>query len=220
MTRFRSSLAAISLSLILAGCAHSSGAPATVIAQPNIAAAYLPLYGRVHLGLDPVMGAAVVIAPGIAVTNDHNDNMIAPKMVLGYGSLSDLMFFRTARAAAPQTAPPGMGMAVTAYGQGAKRELRVANGVICHIAGEPGHSPYFIFAGNAGPGFSGGPVVDPEGRLIGITFAYVDRPKSRRLIFAYDMQRVMAELRLKKPVKSGADANGPPPPLGACDRAA
>ena len=31
---------------------------------------------------------------------------------------------------------------------------------------------YFVFAGNAGPGFSGGPVLDGSGRLLGITFGY------------------------------------------------
>ena len=205
---------------MLAGCAHSSGAPAAGIVQPDIAAAYLPLYGRVHLGLDSVIGAAVVIAPGIAVTNDHNDNMVDPKKVLGYGSLSDLMFFRTTRTAAPQTGAPVMGEAVTAYGQGAKRELRVAHGAICNIAGQAGgDSPYFIFAGNAGPGFSGGPVLDGAGRLVGITFGYVDQPENRRLIFAYDMKRVMAEFQLKKPVKAEAGDHAPPPAFGACDRA-
>src|ERR1700754_2203478 len=82
MTRFRSSLAAVAkrsprprisftlaISLIAAGCASSSGAPATAIAQPDIAAAYLPLHAYVHLGIDSAEGAAVVIAPGIAVTN-------------------------------------------------------------------------------------------------------------------------------------------------------
>jgi S1-C subfamily serine protease len=205
---------------MLAACAHSSGAPAAAIAQPNIAAAYLPLYGRVHLGLDSVVGAAVVIAPGIAVTNDHNDNMVDPKRVLGYGSLSDLMFFRTPHTAAPQTAQVAMGETVIAYGQGAKRELRVAHGVVCHIAGDSTDSPYFIFAGNAGPGFSGGPVLDGEGRLIGITFGYVDQPANRRLIFAYDMKRVMAEFQLKKPMKSDAGDHAAQPALGACDRAA
>ena len=72
MTRSPSSLAAFSFCLAVAGCAASSGAPATAIAQPDIAAAYLPLHGRVHLGLDSADGAAVVIAPGIAVTNAHN----------------------------------------------------------------------------------------------------------------------------------------------------
>ena len=62
---------------------RSSGAPATAIAEPDIAAAYLPLHGRVHLGLDSADGAAVVIAPGIAVTNAHNANLLDPKSVIG-----------------------------------------------------------------------------------------------------------------------------------------
>ena len=58
----------------------------------------------------------------------------------------------------------------------------------------PGYdaSPYFIFTGDAAPGFSGGPVVDSDGRLIGITFGYKDEGKNR-LIYAYDMARVRAE---------------------------
>ena len=51
--------------------------------KPEIAAAYLPLYGRMHLGLDTAVGAAVVIAPGIAVTNAHNENLLDAKSVLG-----------------------------------------------------------------------------------------------------------------------------------------
>lgn len=221
MTRSRSRFAALSLVLALlsAGCAHSSGAPATAIAEPEIAAAYLPLYARVHLGLDSAVGAAVVIAPGIAVTNDHNDNLVAPRTVLGFGSSSDLMFFRTARHTPPSFAPPVLGETVTAYGQGADRELRVAHGVICHIERAPGQqdSPYFIFAGNAGPGFSGGPILNAQGRLVGITFAYLDRPGGRRLIFAYDTKRVMAELALKKRAKAGAEAQSGLPALGGCD---
>ena len=54
-------------------------------------------------------------------------------------------------------------------------------------------SDAFTFEGDAGPGFSGGPVVDAKGRLIGITFAYKD-VGGRRLIYAYDMSRVQAEL--------------------------
>ena len=59
----------------------------------------------------------------------------------------------------------------------------------------PGYdaSPYFIFAGNAGPGFSGGPVIDATGKLIGITFGYKDQG-GKRLIYAYDVARVLAEL--------------------------
>ena len=181
--------------MAVCGCASSSGAPATVIAQPDIAAAYLPLHARVHLGIDSAEGAAVVIAPGIAVTNAHNENLLNPKTVIGTRQDYDLMFFRTARSAAPQTAAPVVGEAVTAYGQGADRELRVAHGTVreiktCASCTAPA---YFTFAGNAGPGFSGGPVLDGAGRLVGITFGYKD-VKSQRLIYAYDMTRVRVEL--------------------------
>jgi S1-C subfamily serine protease len=190
------------------------------IAQPEIAAAYLPLFARVHLGLDKAVGAAVVIQPGIAVTNDHNSNLVTAREVLGFGSASDLMFFRTSRAVAPPVAAPVLGEAVTAYGQGTDRELRVAHGVICNIASTPGQidSPYFIFSGNAGPGFSGGPVVDNAGRLVGITFGYVDLAKNRRLVFAYDMKRVADEFQRRKKVKFEPGDDKAPPFYGACDR--
>src|SRR5258707_13921674 len=72
MTRFLSKPGLFGLLLIVCGCAGSSGQPAVAIAQPDIAAAYLPLHARVHLGIDTADGAAVVMAPGIAVTNAHN----------------------------------------------------------------------------------------------------------------------------------------------------
>jgi len=195
MTKSPSSLAAFFLLLALAGCASSSGLPAAAITETGIAAAYLPLHGRVHLGLDSAEGAAVVIAPGIAVTNAHNVNLINPKNVIGTRQDYDLMFFRTGRTAVPPTAAPVIGQSVTAYGQGADRELRVAHGTVREITRCPGCTApaYFTFAGNAGPGFSGGPVVDASGRLVGITFGYKD-VRSERLIYAYDMTRVMAEL--------------------------
>ena len=183
------------------GCAGSSGAPATAIAQPDIAAAYLPLYGRVHLGLDSANGAAMVIAPGIAVTNAHNANLLARGSVIGVRRDYDLLFFRTPRSAVPPTAAPVIGQGVTAYGQGGDRELRVAHGVVREIKQCAGCTApaYFVFAGNAGPGFSGGPVLDSSGRLVGITFGYKDEGR-RRLIYAYDMRRVHAELSSLLPV--------------------
>ena len=201
MTRFPSSLAGFLLLLMVCGCASSSGAPATAIAQPQIAAAYLPLHARVHLGLDSADGAAMVIAPGIAVTNAHNENLLAPQSVIGVRQDYDLLFFHTAKSAAPQTAAPVIGEEVIAYGQGGHHELRVAHGIVREIKSCPGCSApaYFTFAGNAGPGFSGGPVLDGSGRLIGITFGYKDEA-SERLMYAYDMSRVKAEFSaLPKP---------------------
>jgi hypothetical protein len=180
---------------MVSGCAASSGVPATAIAQPEIAAAYLPLHGRVHLGLDGANGAAVVIAPGIAVTNAHNANLLAPRSVIGTRQDYDLLFFHTLKNAAPQTAAPVIGQGVTAYGQGGDSELRVAHGIVREIKQCAGCTApaYFVFAGNAGPGFSGGPVLDGSGRLVGITFGYKDEGHER-LIYAYDMSRVRVEL--------------------------
>ena len=147
------------------------------------------------LGMDTVDGAAVVIAPGIAATNAHNANLVDAAAVIGTRQDYDLMFFRTPRDGAPMTGEPAIGEAVTAYGQGANAELRVAHGVVRQIQHCPGCTApaWFTFAGNAGPGFSGGPVLDGAGRLVGITFGYKDEGRER-LIYAYDMDRVRAEL--------------------------
>ena len=194
MTRYLSSLLTLPILLLAAGCAGSSGLPVTAIAQPEIAAAYLPLHARVHLGIDSADGAAMVIAPGIAVTNAHNANLLEAKSVIGVRQDYDLLFFHTLRNASPQTAAPIIGESVTAYGQGGNRELRIAQGVVREIKQCPGCTApaYFVFAGNAGPGFSGGPVLDRAGRLVGITFGYKDQGRER-LIYAYDMSRVRAE---------------------------
>jgi hypothetical protein len=197
MTRFLSRLAVPLLALGLAACATPSGVATPAISQPGIAAAYLPLSGHVHLGLDPAAAAAMMVQPGIAVTNAHNANLVDAKRVIGRGTQSDLLFFHANGGPPPATSAPVMGEAVTAYGQDLDGKLRLAHGVVRQIVMVPGYStsPYFIFAGNAGPGFSGGPVIDPDGKLIGITFGYKDQG-SERLIYAYDLTRVLTELSL------------------------
>jgi S1-C subfamily serine protease len=198
--RTRREIGAVVLALGLASCATSSGVPATRISEPGIAAAYLPLSGRVHLGLDRAVGAAVMINPGIAVTNAHNANLLDGKSVIGVAAQSDLMFFRATGGMPPASAAPLAGEAVTAYGQDLSGKLRLAHGVVRQIVKVPGFdsSPYFIFSGDAGPGFSGGPVVDASGKLVGITFGYKDQG-GQRLIYAYDVARVLAELsRIEK----------------------
>ena len=192
----RRSLVLVAL-LGLAGCASGYGTLTPSISQPGIAAAYLPLRAKVHLGIDTAVGAAMVIRPGIAVTNAHNANLLDSRLVIGKAGQSDLLFFRSKDAPAPATASPVVGQAVTAYGQGTDGKLRFAHGAVRQIVKVQGYdaSPYFIFTADAGPGYSGGPVIDASGKLIGITFGYKDQG-SERLMYAYDMTRVMAELSL------------------------
>ena len=190
MTRFRSSFLGV---LFLTGCVASSGVPAAYISQPEIADAYIPLH---HGGmLAHAEGAAVAVAPGIAVTNGHNRNLVARESLIGEAKDYDLLFFRDGHRAVAMAAEPLAGQAVIAYGQGRDGDLRLAHGTVKAISSCPGCvvPDYFTFAGDAGPGFSGGPVVDLSGRLVGITFGYRDEG-GERLIFAYPMSRVRAEL--------------------------
>ena len=190
MTRFPSSLL---FPIFLTACAGSSGVPATGIVEPEVAAAYIPLHGGNFLS--HADGAGVAIAPGIAATNGHNRNLVAPDAVMGEAKDYDLLFFRDGHSAATATAEPRIGEPVAAYGQGLNGGLRLARGVvraiqICSGCAVPA---YFTFAGDAGPGFSGGPVLNLSGRLVGIVFGYKDQGRER-LIYAYPMSRVDAEL--------------------------
>lgn len=211
MTRFRSRRAftatfSVSLLLLLAGCVTPSGEPVTAIAEPGIAAAFIPLHKTFRLGLERAAGAAVVIAPGVAVTNAHNANLVDPELEIGQAGDYDLLYFRDPRNAAPATAEPLVGGAVTAYGSDAQGGLRLAHGEVREVVACAGcvEPAFFTFSGNAGPGFSGGPVVDEAGRLVGIVFGYKDEG-GKRLIYAYDMSRVRAEF---SGLRSTAPAGG------------
>jgi S1-C subfamily serine protease len=187
------------LTLALAGCATSSGERATTFVTPALANAYIPLEG-VSYFLVQNRGAAFVIAPGVAVTNAHNAEIVTSRSVIGISRNYDLLFFRVDRSAALASSSPRTGERVIAYGQGAHGELRMAEGVVrtldapvearcrtCTVQAA------FTFEGDAGPGFSGGPVVDAAtGNLVGVTFGYLD-PNGRRLMYAYPMSRVRNE---------------------------
>jgi hypothetical protein len=177
--------------LALAACATSSGDPVTAIADARIAAAYIPLKGGF---LGDANGAAVVVAPGVAVTNAHNRNLLSESAIIGQPKEGgyDLLYFRIDRQVAPPTAMLQPGQRVIAYGQGADHELRVAHGVVRQLPTLS--ADYFVFEGNAGPGFSGGPVIDEaDGRLLGITFGYKPaQGAGQPLIYGYDIARVRA----------------------------
>ena len=178
---------AILLSLALAGCASSSGDRASGFLTPQIASAYIPLDGRAYVLME-ARGAAFVIAPGIAVTNAHNAGITGAELI-GTSRNYDLLFFRVASSVSVPAAEPRAGELVFAYGLGAHGELRLARGIVRDInapvearCGTCLVQSAFTFEGNAGPGFSGGPVVDANtGNLVGITFGYLD-PSGQRLM--------------------------------------
>jgi hypothetical protein len=191
------------LSLALSACASSAGDPAAGFMSASIEAAFIPLSGRENV-LFSAHGAAVVIAPGIAVTNAHNENLVEGDAVLGRSQQHDLLFFRIDHGAPLATGRPQAGETVVAYGEGQNEKLRISRGVIQNVRAPV--KPLcqgclvqyaFTFDGNAGPGFSGGPVLSADGsRIVGITFGYVDKSGGTRLMYAYDMALVEEEWRV------------------------
>jgi len=184
-------IAALALALGLSACGTGSfGTQASGFDFPQVALSYIPLHARDWM-LATHDGASVVIAPGIAVTNAHNANMLDPAVVIGKVPDYDLLYYRTSRTAVLPTAVPTDGEDVIAYGQDTDGNLRVSRGVIRQF-----WPAAFGYVSDAGPGFSGGPVVDAKtGALLGITYGYEgDKDAKTRLMVAYNMAFVMDRL--------------------------
>lgn len=197
-------LLVVVLALALAGCASSSGEKAQGFLNRDVEHAYIPLESSIYL-LFEGSAAAVSIGEGIAVTTAHTANLLDNKSIVGKSASYDLLFFHSDKATAKlQVASPHQGEKIIAYGQGRSGELRKAEGLVTRLdapveamCAKCEVQSAFTFEGNAGPGFSGGPVVDAaDGHLVGIVFGYVDDGggKGGRVIYAYTMRRVMAEL--------------------------
>jgi hypothetical protein len=196
MTRFRSDFrmsgqlrfaGALALAFFLSGCVTPPGDPANVFVTPEIEGAYIPLEATTF-PFTRHFAAGMAIAPGVAVTNAHNSNLLDPKSVIARVTGYDLLFFRTQRAAITATAQPQMNEEVIAYGQSERDGLRMSHGMIRQF-----WPAAFGYESDAGPGFSGGPVVDAQtGALLGITYGYLDRD-GHRLMLAYTIAFVAQE---------------------------
>lgn len=186
-----SCIAVLALALDLSACgAGSFGEPAAGFDFPQVAQAYIPLHTRDWI-LATHDGASVVIAPGVAVTNAHNANLIDPRSVIGRVAGYDLMYFRTDKRAALSAAAPAIGEEIIAYGQDRDGKLRVSRGTVSRM-----WPAAFGFISDAGPGFSGGPVLDAKtGALVGITYGYEGHESAQtRLMVAYTAGFVMDRL--------------------------
>ena len=190
----------LGVALMVGGCAASYGERAAGFLSPQLASAYIPLEG-VTLVVLKAHAAAFVVAPGVAVTNAHNQAIIGNASIIGQSRNYDLLFFHVDKNSELSTSAPSAGEGVIAYGQGASGELREARGTVM-LLNAPVEArcetcavqSAFTFEGDAGPGFSGGPVVDAQtGRLVGITFGFLD-PRGHRTMYAYPISRVRNEL--------------------------
>jgi len=211
---FARTVACLSLALALAGCATDYGDPADGFMNAAIEAAFIPLGGSGGM-FTSLHGAGVVLAPGVAVTNAHNDSMVPPARVIGRPRDSDLLFFRVEHGTPLPTGRPHEGEQIVAYGSGADGALRVAYGTVrkARVPVVPfckgcAMQEAFLFESNAGPGFSGGPVLDLQtGQLIGITFGFLEDTEvpdraavgvqgtgveGTRAMYAYDIAHVEA----------------------------
>jgi hypothetical protein len=168
----------------------------------DVAYAYIPLKHD-YFWVAEADAGAVVVEDGIAVTAAHAENLIPRDKVIGISTDYDLLFFHTERTQAPLGVDtPHVGGRVVSYAH-YDDDLYKAEGVITSVDAPVRArcdtcvvQSSFSFDGNAGPGYSGGPVLDAKtGKLIGIVFGYLDKPDGGRTIYAYPMSRVFEELK-------------------------
>lgn len=179
------------------------GQPSAGLKTAALTGAYVPL-DTPHLLVFERWGAAVVVAPHVAATNAHNLNMVPAGALLAVSRDYDLIFFRTDRETTPETAVAVPGQAIIAYGQGSHQDLREASGTVLavgvHVASicpTCADQLAITYDAEAGPGFSGGPLVDAEsGALLGITFGFREGEgvKAGRRMFAYPIALVLTEM--------------------------
>ncbi len=200
--------------------------------------------------------AQTVIAPGWAVTNAHADWMVAADDLVGEARRADLALVRMAGPAAKPW-PSGVvrpGEAVTFYGTGLCGAARIAHGIVigadnkqCYGPPEPGQEasragrvcqrdygmgivPFIAVRGDAGRGFSGGPVI-ADGKLVGIMAGLVcsaDDPRIDGAMVVYSIDMVVTTFfpdgntsaepsgGLFRPVARGKPAAGAAPSSGNC----
>lgn len=194
------------LTLALSGCVTKSGVPLSGALAPDIAYAYIPLKQPSALFPESDAGA-VALGGGVAVTVAHAVQMAPASALIGVAPDYDLAFFHTDRdKAALSEGEPRLGAKVVSYAH-YEDTLYHAEGVVTALAARVkarcetcAEQTAFAFEGNAGPGYSGGPVIDAEsGKLVGILFGYIDQPDGKRMLYAYSMSRVREELGKVKP---------------------
>lgn len=238
---------------LLAGCA-GAGQPYQAATDGPLPAIYGPLTNAFACVGD--FAAKTVIAPHWAVTNAHADGMVAADDLVGEATHADLALVRITGAPAEPlpTATVRPGDAVTFYGTGPCGVARIAHGTViagddmqCYGPPEPGQEatsagrvcqrdygmgvvPFIAVRGDAGHGFSGGPVI-AQGKLVGIMAGLVcsaDDPTIDGAMVVYSIAMVVRTFFpdgdvsrepsgiLFRPVGGGRPGAGAAPSSGHC----
>jgi hypothetical protein len=182
----------------LAACSYGQPIDEAAPASPGYPSA--ATFRHLKIGECPWLGAdasATVIAPAWMVTNEH----AAIALPSGRHYVSPDFDLAFARITGGDPLPLGVahnGDKVWVYGVGCGTGRRFAEGKVVaadakHCWGKPtgrvavddvdrfcandgmGTAPGFIFAADIGPGFSGGPVVNEKGQLVGVVQGTMDR---------------------------------------------
>jgi len=197
----------------------ASGYSSNGFINANLEIAYIALSAPDGMFLQR-WGAATVVAPGIAVTNAHNSELVPAENILGVSREYDLLYFLTERMEVPSVVSPELNQAVISYGHGPGSTLREARGEIESLTRlapprcpdcAPQHTVMFRAVG--GEGFSGGPVADATtGEILGVVFGFrdidIDGTRAREM-YAYSSSVIFDEMN--RLLGSAATAVGPPP---------
>src|SRR4029453_17532937 len=90
------SFVAFALAAVLVGGCAATAMRSIAFITPELSESFIPLYMCTRFGSSH-FAAAVVVAPNVAVTNDHNLNLVSADMVIARSPAYDLLFFRTER---------------------------------------------------------------------------------------------------------------------------
>lgn len=189
--------AALLLSLLLAACARLPGEEARATPAAAVAArsfAQLSAHGL-------PLGSAVAVAPGLMLTNAHvlpeGVEQLTARAGDGAAPVAARLLARSPgldlavlavpaghfAAVTPAPTPPRIGQPVWAVGSPRAGPAVVAGRVEQPLLDLPPHGPGFTARMPALMGYSGGPVVDAQGRVHGLVTALV-RPGAAPLLAA------------------------------------